>query len=257
MIKSTNDGTSFYQFENLAACQGIDHRIFTRNSGYSRPPFASLNVTFGIGDEEGHVVRNRDIISRSMAAKELVFARQVHGSKIAVLTGKIRGQGTNPDVEPVTADAMVTDRPQQYLVIQLADCQSVLMYEPVRQVVANVHSGWRGSIQNIIGRTVETMKQHFDCNPARIQAGIAPSLGPCCAEFIHYKTEIPEAYWRYKDSNNYFDFWSISCDQLLQAGVPRENIESSRICTRCRTEEFFSYRAEKNTGRFAVVIGLV
>jgi len=119
-----------------------------------------------------------------------------------------------------------------------------------------VHSGWRGSIQNIIGRTVEMMKQLFDCNPGLIQAGIGPSLGPCCAEFINYKDEIPKAHWSYKDSNDHFDFWSISRDQLLHAGVPAKNIELSRICTRCRTREFFSYRAEKNTGRFAAVIGL-
>lgn len=256
LIYTTQDGISFYQFENLAACQGINHRICTRNSGYSRQPFASLNVSFGIGDEDDNVVRNRDIISRSMEANELVFARQVHGSKIAVLSREIRGQGDHPVVEPFTADAMVTDQPQKYLVIQVADCQSVLMYEPARQVVANVHCGWRGSIQNIIGRTVETMKQQFDCNSGLIQVGIGPSLGPCCAEFINFKTEIPEMFWRYKDSSNHFDFWSISCDQLLHAGVPAKNIESSRICTRCRTDEFFCYRAEKTTGRFAAVIGL-
>jgi len=256
LILSTKDGTSFYQFENLAVCQGVNHRIFTRNSGYSRHPFASLNVTFGIGDETDNVVRNRSIISRSMEANELVFARQVHGSKIAVLTRQNREQGIAPVVDPFTADAMVTDQPQKYLVIQVADCQSVLMYEPARQVIANVHCGWRGSIQNIIGRTVETMKQHFDCNPEHIQAGIGPSLGPCCAEFINFRTEIPAAFWSYKDSNNHFDFWSISGDQLLHAGVPAKNIESSRICTRCRTADFFSYRAEHTTGRFAAVIGL-
>jgi len=256
LILATQNGTSFYQFENLAACQGVDHRIFTRNNGHSPPPFASLNVTFGIGDEADNVRRNRDIICRSMAAAEIVFARQVHGSKIAVLTEENRGRGNHPVDEPFTADAMVTDLPQKYLVIQVADCQSVLMYEPLRRVIANVHSGWRGSIQNIIGRTVEMMKQHFDCSPGLIQAGIGPSLGPCCAEFINYKDEIPKAHWSYKDSNDHFDFWSISRDQLLHAGVPAKNIELSRICTRCRTREFFSYRAEKKTGRFAAVIGL-
>jgi copper oxidase (laccase) domain-containing protein len=123
-------------------------------------------------------------------------------------------------------------------------------------VVANVHSGWRGSIQNIIGRTVDTMKQHFDCRPDGIIAGIGPSLGPCCAEFIHYETEIPKEFWGYMDSDDHFDFWAISSDQLMKAGVPEPNIESSQMCTRCRTDAFYSYRAEKITGRFAAVIGL-
>jgi copper oxidase (laccase) domain-containing protein len=130
------------------------------------------------------------------------------------------------------------------------------LYEPVRRVVANVHCGWRGSIQNIIGRTVETMARQFGCSPGSIVAGIGPSLGPCCAEFINYKAEIPQAFWKYKDSDHHLDFWSVSRDQLTKAGVASENIETSRICTRCRADEFFSYRTAKITGRFAAVIGL-
>ena len=247
---------SYYQFENLAACRRIKHRIFCRKGGHSRPPFGSLNVSLGVGDEKDRVVRNRDLIAGSLEARDLVFVRQVHGREIEVLAQKYPPPGNCPDRTPAAADAMVTNQPQKYLAIQVADCQAVLMYEPVRQVVANVHCGWRGSIQNIIGRTVAAMKQTFDCSPAHIQAGIGPSLGPCCAEFINYRAEIPQTLWHYKDSRNHFDFWSISGDQLMDAGVLPRNIEPSRICTRCHTHEFFSYRAEKNTGRFAVVIGL-
>ena len=160
------------------------------------------------------------------------------------------------DRRPIIADAAVTDLTDQYLVIQVADCQSVLMYEPTRRVVANIHSGWRGSIGNIIGRTVDAMAGHFGCSPGRIQAAIGPSLGPCCAEFVNYKIEIPEELWAYRSTDNHFDFWAISSDQLIGAGVPKKNIESSQTCTRCRTDEFYSYRAEKTTGRFAAIIGL-
>ncbi|NNL75349.1 MAG: peptidoglycan editing factor PgeF [Desulfobacterales bacterium] len=256
MIFATQDGASFYQFENLAACGAINHRIFTRNSGFSRRPFKSLNVTHGIGDAKENVAANRDIISRSMGAGELVFAQQVHGRNIAVVTGNNEAQFNAASGQSFTADAMVTDIAEKNLVIQVADCQAVLMYEPTRHVVANVHCGWRGSIQNIIGRTVDLLKHHFGCNPGNILAGIGPSLGPCCAEFVNYKIEIPMAFRHYKDSKDHFDFWSISCDQLKAAGVPEKNIESSQICTHCRTDEFFSYRAEKTTGRFAAVIGL-
>jgi YfiH family protein len=255
LIRKTEGVTSYYQFENLAACQGVSHRIYTRMGGVSRPPFDSLNVTLGIGDEETRVRRNRAIISRAMGADNLVFARQVHGNNVAVLTRDNRAQESNPG-ELFAADAMVTDQRQVYLVIQVADCQPVMLYEPGRQVVAGIHSGWRGSVQNVIGRTVEMMREDFGCNPARIKAGVGPSLGSCCAEFVNYRDEIPQKYWRYGNSKHYFDFWAISRDQLLQAGVPSENIESGQICTRCRTEEFYSYRAQKNTGRFAAVIGL-
>ena len=256
MISAIRNGASYFQFENLAQFPGIDHGIFTRNTGHSQPPFAGLNVSYGIGDEDKAVARNRDLISGIMGAGEMTYIHQVHGREIAVL-GRDRKAKNNPvAARPLIADAVVTDQSGNYLVVQVADCQSVLMYEPTRQVVANVHSGWRGSIQNIVGRTVDTMKQHFGCSPDGIIAGIGPSLGPCCAEFIHYETEIPKEFWGYKDSDDHFDFWAISSDQLMKAGVPQRNIESSQMCTRCRTEAFYSYRAEKITGRFAAVIGL-
>jgi len=256
MMLTTQNGVSFYQFKNLAGCGGIDHRIFTRNSGYSQPPFASLNVGFGIGDTQKNVSKNRGIISRFMEAGRLVFARQIHGCEIAVLSRDSEKRGITSAGRAVTADAMVTDIFERNLVIQVADCQAVLLYEPARRVIANIHCGWRGSVQNIIGRTVEVMEQHFGCRPGRIQAGIGPSLGPCCAEFINYSTEIPMEFWRYKGLNEHFDFWSLSRDQLKRAGVAEINIETSGICTRCHTDDFFSYRAQRTTGRFAAVIGL-
>jgi len=256
VIRSTQNGTSFFQFDHLAAYAEINHGIFTRSSGCSNPPFHRLNVGQGIGDNRSHVEKNRRIVAECMQAEELVFLDQVHGSRVLTLSrhhGGLPGCGA---AQALIADAVVTDMPEKFLVIQVADCQSVLLYEPDRQVVANVHSGWRGSILNIIGRTVDAMQDHFGCRPDRVRAGIGPSLGPCCAEFVNYKSEIPANFWPYKDSNNHFDFWSISRDQLMQAGVAEKNIESSQICTRCRTDDFFSYRAAKTTGRFAAVIGL-
>jgi len=256
MISAIRNGASYFQFENLAQFPSIDHGIFTRSAGYSQPPFASLNVSYGIGDEDKAVARNRDLISGIMGAGEMTYLHQVHGREIAILGHDQKIKNNPGAARPLIADAVVTNQPENYLVVQVADCQSVLMYEPIRQVVANVHSGWRGSIQNIVGRAVDTMKQHFGCRPDGIIAGIGPSLGPCCAEFIHYETEIPIEFWGYKDSNDHFDFWAISFDQLMKAGVQEQNIESSQMCTRCRTEAFYSYRAEKITGRFAAVIGL-
>jgi YfiH family protein len=256
MKRTTQNGVSYYQFKGLAACSGIEHRIFTRSGGHSQLPFASLNVSYGIGDNQKNVSANRDVISHNMGTGRLVFVRQVHGCKISVLdrNSKIREKITTG--QAVTADAVVTELEGRNLVIQVADCQAVLLYEPVRRVIANVHCGWRGSVQNIIGRTIEVMKQHFGCHPGRIQAGIGPSLGPCCAEFINYRNEIPMEFWQYKGLNAHFDFWTLSRDQMLQAGMAEINIEPSEICTRCHTNDFFSYRAERTTGRFAAVIGL-
>jgi YfiH family protein len=257
LIHRKINGVHFYQFSHLAACADISHGVFTRDGGCSPPPFNSLNVSHGVGDDDVWVEKNRRTVGDCFRGAELVFARQVHGRQVLFIPDfPERPQADPPPAEPIAGDAMVTDQPNKYLVIQVADCQSVLLYEPVRRVVANVHCGWRGSIKNIIGRTVAAMAQQLDCKSGNIIAGIGPSLGPCCAEFINYKTEIPRSYWNYKDSNHHFDLWSLSRDQLVDAGVPLKNIESSGVCTRCRAEEFFSYRTQKVTGRFAAVIGI-
>jgi len=256
LISDKRNGTSFFLFPNLARFSDIRHGIFTRKNGYSKTPYESLNTSYSNGDDSRKVTLNRSAISQCFIGNELVFAKQVHGAKAFVLTkNSMEITKKFSDFIP-ECDAMITDMKKISLVIQMADCQSILMYDPVRQVVANVHSGWRGSIKNIIGRTVSVMEKEFNSNPGNIVTGISPSLGPCCAEFINYKDEIPEELWKYKDDSDHFDFWTISSDQLCDAGVLKKNIYLSEICTRCNTNLFFSFRGEGTTGRFAAVIGL-
>jgi YfiH family protein len=242
------NGVCFYQFPNLAKFGAINHGIFTRHNGCSQGPFQSLNIAGGIGDNEKNVHKNRRIISRCIQGRQLVFADQVHGDHVLVVE-------KNPTA-PLVGDAMVTNLRQQFLVIQVADCQAVMLYDPDRQVVANIHAGWRGSIQNIIGHTLKQMENRFGCRAHHVVAGIGPSLGPCCAEFVNYIREIPEKFWKYKDACHHFDFWAVSRDQLLEAGVPGKNINTAGICTKCNQNMFFSYRRQGTTGRFAAVIGL-
>ena len=279
MIVKQKNGVSFLEFPKLSGLSGILHGVFTRKNGKSKGPFQSLNVSFGVGDTDKTVLENRKIISQCFSDNDLVFLDQVHGTRIIAYSKEhlfYRVSDTNgcfedeysetlsaqTDISGIEserrfeADAIVTDIPGKLLVIQVADCQSVLIYDPVQKVAANVHSGWRGSINNIIGSTLKVMENSFGCHARDIVAGIGPSLGPCCAEFVNYKNEIPELFWKYKNDNNYFDFWSISRDQLCEAGVLPENVDLSQMCTKCDLERFFSYRGERITGRFAVLIGL-
>jgi YfiH family protein len=256
LILTNKNGASFYQFFNFRRFSGIHHAIFTRHAGYSGGPYKSLNISFGIGDDANNVQKNRHIISQCIQGKEFVFVEQVHGDNVLIIDGCHHGDENKKTASSSTGDAMVTHLRQTFLVVQVADCQSVMLYDPNREVVANIHVGWRGSIKNIIGRTLKAMVEHFGCLTSEIVAGVGPSLGPCCAEFVNYKLEIPEEFWTYKDTSHHFDFWTISRDQLVAAGVLDENITISKICTKCNTDVFFSYRGEGTTGRFAAVIGL-
>jgi len=279
MIIKHRNGISFLEFEKLAKLPGIKHGILTRNTGVSTGPFRSLNISFGVGDDDRNVRRNREIISKCLNEEDLVFADQVHGSRVMVFSkdnnsitfdSDLRGEVEPPEIlskqigmsnphseHKHVGDALITNVRKKVLVIQVADCQSVIMYDPVQQVVANVHSGWRGSINNIIGFTIKVMKKSFSCFAGDIVAGIGASLGPCCAEFVKYEKEIPKKYWKYKDDDDHFDFWSLSRDQLCQAGILIDNVDLSRLCTKCDPDRFFSFRGEGTTGRFASIIGLV
>ncbi|MFP4452150.1 MAG: peptidoglycan editing factor PgeF [Desulfobacterales bacterium] len=250
MILQRKNNTVYAAFSNLAAHPGVFHAIFTRRTDSGD----SLNTGANSGSDMSSVKSARKAVKKCMQASELIFLKQIHGSE--VVTIKSRNDAKSAAGKPPAADAVISKSPGTGLVIQAADCQAVMLYDPVKHAAANIHSGWRGSISNIIGACVKAMKENFSTDPADLAAGIGPSLGPCCAEFTNYKKEIPEPFWIYRDSQNRFDFWQASTDQLKAAGVKEKNIELSNICTMCNPHLFFSYRAEKTAKRFATVIGI-
>ena len=182
-------------------------------------------------------------LERKIGSKP-AFALQVHGDTILRLQ--------EVPAERPQADGFLTNQKGLPVGIKVADCQGILLFDPKRNAVAAVHSGWRGSAQNIIGKTVQRMAEEFDSNPSDLLAGISPSLGPCCFEFGDPKKLLPRAMQSYV-KNGKLDFWSLSLKQLTEAGV--ESIELKAECTKCHPDKFFSHR-NKDTGRMAVFIGL-
>lgn len=261
MLIKVKNGIYYMQFPNLVEFPELVHGIFTRQNGHSPAPYHSLNLGLGLGDDDTLVYRNRCLLTKVLGNSALVFAHQVHGTHV-LMAGADAGERSRQAASAPTAhqaptgDALVTDACGQMLTIQVADCQAVLLYDPAKRVVANVHAGWRSSIGNIIGKTIARMQSAYGSKPSQILAGIGPSLGPCCAEFVNYGDEIPREFWHHKVGSQHFNFWAITCEQLGQAGVRSTHVHTSGICTRCNPEVFFSYRREKVTGRFAAVIGL-
>ena len=226
------------------------HGVFSRFGGVSPTPWDSHNVSFGLGDDPRNVQANRTRIKKALSSSRLVSARQVHKSQIFVVKEK-----PEKDLEVEGYDGLVTDIPDLGLMIQQADCQAVMLIDPQKKAVGIAHAGWRGSVADIITRMIATMRDSFATEEADLIAAISPSLGPCCAEFVNYRTELPVSLHGYQVRPNYFDFWAISRDQLCAAGVRPENIHTAAICT-CCTQDYFSYRRDRETGRFATVIGV-
>ena len=232
----------------------LNHGMLCRHGGMSPPPYDSLNLSFGVGDLPAAVEQNRLFLKNCFAVEHLVSAVQVHGDQVAV------ADNINKDTEFTSADALISRQHGIGLLIQQADCQAILLHDPVQKAIGAIHSGWQGSKRNIIKATIAAMQEQYRVKPTDLRAVISPSLGPCCAEFKNYQLELPRSFRTWQVRSNYFDFWAISRFQLVSAGVKSINIETTGICTRCN-RDFFSYRrAVKNgdsvTGRNGSIIVL-
>ena len=255
LLIKRNDNYLF-QFSPLLHIPGLVHAVVSRIGGDSRPPFDGMNVSHGVGDDPEAVTANRKRLRRITGNGICVYTRQNHGTSIRVITRDAVGRGEAVQTEPVPADALITDVPGVRLLIQTADCQAVMLFDPQKRVVANIHCGWRGSVADIIGHTILRMVSGFGCDPGQMIAAIGPSLGPCCAEFVNFEDEIPRQLWPFRVGAHHFDFWQISRHQLITAGLSDGNVHGPGICTRCNPHLFFSYRAVRKTGRFAALIGM-
>lgn len=257
MLRRAQKDVIYYQFESLAHL-GVRHGVFTRLGGISRPPYESLNVGHTVGDDEQAVEANHRLIFEALGLDEgqVTTARQVHGCRVA----HVRPQDGGKTIE--ATDALISDLPGRALLLRFADCVPLLLYDARHGTVGLAHAGWRGTVRNIAGATVEAMMQAFGTDPAEIVAGLGPAIGPCCyqvgAEVIEAVCETfpgvegllqkqPNATW-------HFDLIRANAVQLAQKGVAR--CEIAPFCTSCRVDEFFSHRAERGrTGRFAVLLG--
>lgn len=256
MILHKKNDLLIFTFSVLDAFGEIRHGVFSRTGGSSRETMAGLNMSPAVGDDPIYVRKNQETIPQTIGGSAPVFLRQVHQTDVVVIDKDAASEIKPFEIPVFQGDAMVTDLAGISIGIHSADCQAILIYAPDRRVVAAVHSGWKGSIGNIISRCIRVMEHDFGCNPQKMIAGISPSLGPCCAEFINFREEIPKALWRYKDNGDHFDFWAMSKNQLIDSGLASHHIETAGICTKCNPHLFFSFRRSRQTGRFASVIGL-
>lgn len=250
VTRNQKNGLIFYQSKFL----NIPHAMFTRSGGGSHAPYESLNCSYAIGDNPSIVEKNRKRMQKTMDIEILKGITQVHGDSI--LTVESIDQAT----DLTRNDAMITNVAGIGLLIQQADCQAILLHDPVQGVIAAIHNGWRGAVTNIIAKTIDRMQQNFSVQATNLLAVISPSLGPCCAEFINYKNELPHDFLSFASMKNHFDFWAISKWQLTRAGVDEKRIDTAMKCTVC-DNDFFSYRrsvtqGNGQTGRNGSVIAL-
>ena len=255
---------NFLYHQQLASFKWVLHGFSLRFD-----PELKRDLNLGLNDYQPAeiVLENRKRLTRSIAGMEipLVTVRQIHSDRIVAIRSK------KPFVTAPEGDAMITAQTGILLAIQTADCLPVFIVDPTRKVVAAIHGGWRGILKNILVKAVDQMQKDYSTVPANCLAVIGPGIGPCCYEVGE---EVVRAFSKeFTCADSFFrsfirndlssrptralDLVAPSKHQLLESGLLPQNVFSIESCTSCRTDLFFSHRAEAGkTGRMMGVIGI-
>jgi len=249
-----------FQFHSLQKFSDeVEHAVLSRLGGVSKKPFDSLNVSFNVNDNASDVQQNRQLVLKAfgLANKSLVSAIQTHSKNVCVVDKNFM-ENYEAGYEVNDVDAFITQEPGVALMVKVADCQAILMFDPVQKVIAALHAGWRGLMQDISGETIAVLQKNFGVKSENLIVGISPSLGPCCSFFSDPYQELSKDFKPYIKQNNTVDLWKFSTDQLVRYGVKADHIELARVCSMCGGgEKFYSFRRDRGvTGRFGVLIFL-
>ncbi|MCG3715500.1 peptidoglycan editing factor PgeF, partial [Aliarcobacter butzleri] len=150
-------------------------------------------------------------------------------------------------------DALITKTKNLPLMVMVADCIPILIFDEVKGVIAAIHAGRNSTFLKISEITTKKMIEDFSCKTENIKVIMGPSIQKCCYEVNdELKNIVEKSFGKEFVIGNNIDLQGINKKLLENLGI--KNIEISSICTKCSNKPFFSYRKEKNTGRFAGVI---
>jgi polyphenol oxidase len=185
------------------------------------------------------------------AEASLATVRQTHSDKILLADrAGVLGEG----------DALISNQPGIVLGIRTADCLPVLMADPVKRAVAAVHAGWRGTVNEIVPKTVRRMREEFGSRPEDLVVVVGPGIGGCCFEVgpevgIQFSRFFPERHDLSGKAR--IDLLETIRRQLGRNGGAVRRIDSFGLCTVCRGDLFHSYRRDRDAaGRMVSVIGV-
>ncbi len=225
----------------------VRHFFGTRPRPHAGGAGTSNGAAACLEGEDRHV-RTEAVSPRSRRPLTVISVKQVHGTDVLVLDRPV----ADGEAFPGGWDAIVTDQPGLLLTVRTADCVPLLLYDPGRRVVAAVHAGWRGAVAGIVLRAIETMRDRFGCEPAALEVGIGPSVGPCCYEvdtpvLTRLQEQFPE--WRQvveptSPDSAMLDLRALVRRQAERHGVQAGRIRAVRVCTMCHPGLFYSYRRE-------------
>ncbi len=260
----------YITFPQLSKLSYIKHGFSTKLGGVSKGHLATMNLSFSRGDQQENVLTNFKRICSSIGIQSegLVFSDQIHDTKITRVTEEDMGKGIYIENDLRGIDALITNVAGLSLVTFYADCVPLYFVDQRQKAIGLSHSGWRGTVKNIAGKTIEAMKVEFNSNPKDIIGVIGPSICRDCYEVsddvakevrnTYTKDAIKNILEEKEDGKYQLDLWLANRYNMLEAGIKMENISISSICTCCNSNLLYSHRATNGKrGNLAAFLSLI
>lgn len=256
----------FTESDSQVATYPLISGVTKRFGGVSIAPYDEMNLALHVGDKESSVVTNRTMLATYMGITldDTVWAEQTHGLRAVRVTADMKGKGaTSYQTAIAECDALYTNEKNIGLMICIADCCPVMIYDPVHHAVGTVHAGWRGVIGELPRRTLECMVRDFDTNPQDCYVYVGPGIGPesfevspeLAATFANTFGEEVATVRQQEDTQamaSFVDLPKCILKSMLSVGVCENYITLSPTDT-YQDESCYSYRREQEvTGRMAL-----
>lgn len=239
--------------------QGVTAFSSTREGGYSEGRYGEFNINRYCGDTEEHIRQNRQLLCQQLGIDDthLIMPHQVHEAEIITVDNDfLHLSASNRQQRLEGVDALMTDVVKVCIGVSTADCIPVLLYDPVKHVVAAIHAGWRGTVKRIVEKTIAAMTTKYGTEASNLQAQIGPGIH---LESFEVGDEVYESFAeagfametisrKYPaHDGSAIEKWHIDlpeCNrqQMLMCGIPDSQIAVSEICTYQQHERFFSAR---------------
>jgi len=237
------------------AAAGVGAVMTTRRGGFSAPPFDSMNLRGGLGDDAQAVERNQALFAGSIGAAP-VYLNQVHGAAVV----RVGAADARPDVLRHEADASVCTEPGVACAVQVADCLPVLFAAPGG--VAAAHAGWRGLAAGVLEAALRALCDAARCEPVQVQAWLGPCIGP---RRFEVGADVLRAFGAPENASDTARFrpgaapgkWLANLPQLARDRLHAQGVRAISGGGWCTVEEasrFFSFRRDRVTGRMVAAV---
>ena len=274
-IKDEKSKIEYLRFKALEKYKDkIDVIVTLRHGGVSEGVFNSLNVRAAGTDKVENVLENLARIGKILGTdvEHICKGSQAHTDNVIYIDESNMDEFSYPKLNEYEVDGYITDSVNLATLVTTADCNPIVIYDPVKNVVANVHSGWKGTVKRIYLVALNKLKEQFGTNAKDVIVCVGPAVKHCCfsseeesfkanftsiwtdeEKYIYYEKENPKRF--------HIDLKYVITKDFVKEGVKETNIHFADICTCCNNEDFYSFRyktmhKEEDYGCFATVVKL-